>query len=148
MRRMLPLLLVLGAACQDAQAPLAPAAADALQARGGRPGAPTDPIQVQSLTAGISGPSSVGNAQTCDYTGSASGGTAPYSYRWVPSYSGPNSYFVGGAGPSNVFHGTGYYTGGGTSTTIWLFLEVTDANSLTASTTRYMTLYSTAVGCN
>jgi hypothetical protein len=147
MRRILPLLLVplALAACQDASAPLAPSAGASL-ARGGIPGAPGG-ITIQSVVASISGPSSVGYGQTCDYTGLASGGTAPYSYRWIPSYTSGSSYFVGGAGPITVFHGTAYYYGGGTSGPVSLYLEVTDALGVVGTTTKYITAYSTAIGC-
>ena len=147
MRRMLPLLLVplALAACRDASAPVAPTA-DALQARGGVPGKPGG-VTIQSVSVSISGPSSVGYGQTCDYTGSASGGTAPYSYRWIPSYTSGSSYFVGGAGPVHVFHGTAYYYGGGSSGPVSLYLEVTDALGAVGSTTKNITAYSTAIGC-
>jgi hypothetical protein len=145
MRRTIAVLLaaLAVAACQDAVAPAAPHA-PAYARGGGGPG----PVTIQSVAVGITGPSSVGYGQTCDYTGSASGGTAPYSYRWIPSYTSGSSYFVGGAGPSTVFHGTAYYYGGGSSGPISLYLEVTDALGAVGATTKYMTAYSTAIGCN
>lgn len=147
MRNILPaLLLTLAlAACRDAVAPASPGG-PAL-ARGGTPGKPGG-VTIQSVTASISGPSSVGYGQTCDYTGSASGGTAPYSYRWIPSYTSGSSYFVGGAGPVNVYHGTAYYYGSGSSGPVSLYLEVTDALGAVGSTTKNITAYSTAIGCN
>ena len=146
MRRIIPVLLVTLAlaACQDAMAPAGPQAL--AYARGG--GGGLGPITAQSITVGISGPSSVGYGQTCDYTGSASGGTAPYSYRWIPGYTSGSSYFVGGAGPITVYHGTAYYYGSGSSGPISLYLEVTDALGAVGTTTKYMTAYNTAIGCN
>lgn len=144
MRGIIPIVLtaLAFAACQDAVAPAGPDA-PAYARRGGGPG----PIAAQSITVGISGPGSVGYGQTCDYTGSASGGTAPYSYRWIPGYTSGSSYFVGGAGPVHVFHGTAYYYGGGSSGPVSLYLEVTDALGVVGSTTKYITAYSTAIGC-
>lgn len=127
MRRILSLLLValVLSACADAVAP----APDAVLARGERSG---PAVQVQSLTAGINGPGTVGNYTTCTFTSTVSGGTAPYSYSW--SIAGASSGYLSLSGASNAsVQATGYYYGswGGTGS-VYLLLTVTDANGLVA----------------
>jgi hypothetical protein len=129
MRRTLSLLLtaLALAACQDAVAPNVPAARDEI------PLVPGDADGIQSLSASISGPGSVGNYTTCTFTSSVSGGTAPYSYAWgIVGASG--GYLSLGSTTGSSVQATGYYYGsyGGTGS-VYLYVTVTDANGLTAS---------------
>jgi hypothetical protein len=142
MRRTFSLLLatLALAACHDAVAP----DADAALARGGRP---LEPIGIQSLTASISGPASVGNYTTCTFTSSVSGGTAPYTYSW--SIVGATNGYLSLSGTSNAsVSATGYYYGpwGGTGS-VYLILTVTDANGLTASPSKRVNIPYTATSC-
>jgi hypothetical protein len=142
MRRMLTLLAVTLAlsACQDAVAP----SPDAVLARGARP---TDPIQVQSLTASISGPSAVGDWTTCTFTSSVSGGTAPYTYSW--SIVGATGGYLGlGSTSGSSVSATGHYYGGGSGTgSVYLVVTITDANGLTASPYKHVSIPYSSTSC-
>lgn len=138
MRTLLSLLLVplALAACGDATAPVSPT--DALRARG---------VTIQSLTAGISGPGTVGNYTTCTFTATVSGGTAPYTYAWGISaasggYLSPQSYNTAS------IQATGYYYGswGGTGT-VYLYVTVTDANGLQATPYRQILIPYSSTSC-
>ncbi|HEX6036908.1 hypothetical protein [Longimicrobium sp.] len=146
MRSLLSLLLVplALAACGDATAPLSPT--DALQARGGIPGAPGG-ITLQSLTASINRPGTVGNYTTCTFSASVSGGTAPYTYAWGISgasggYLSPQSYNTAS------IQATGYYYGswGGTGS-VYLYVTVTDANGLQATPYRQILIPYSSTSC-
>jgi hypothetical protein len=143
MRRTLSLLLATLAlsACHDAVAP----EADAVLARGERG---LEPIGIQSLAASISGPASVGNYTTCTFTSSVSGGTAPYTYSW--SFVGATSGYLSfnGSTSGSSVSVTGHYTGPWSGTgSVYLILNVTDANGLTASPSKRVNIPYTATSC-
>ena len=132
MKRTLSLLVLALAlsACQDAVAPTARAGAP--PAHDEIPWVPEESDGIQSLSASINGPGTVGNFTTCTFTSTVSGGTPPYSYSWgiagaSGGYLSLNSYNTASV------QATGHYYGGGSGTgTVYLLLTVTDANSLTA----------------
>jgi hypothetical protein len=133
MQKILPLLLaaLLLTACQDAVAP-----------------APEAVFQIQSLTASINGPGTVGNWSTCTFTSTVSGGTAPYTYSW--SFVGATSGYLSfnGSTSGSSVSATGHYTGpwGGTGS-VYLILNVTDANGLTASPSKRINIPYYATSC-
>jgi hypothetical protein len=142
MRKMLSLLtaaLVLSA-CQDAVAP----PPDAVLARGR---APIAPIGIQSLTASISGPGSVGDWTTCTFTSSVSGGTAPYTYSW--SIVGATGGYLGfnGSTTSSSVSATGHYYGGGGTGSVYLIVSITDANGLNATPYKQVLIPSSSTSC-
>jgi hypothetical protein len=143
MRRMLSLLtaaLVLSA-CRDAVAP----SPDAVLARGRDP---IEPIGIQSLTASISGPGSVGNWTTCTFTSSVSGGTAPYTYSW--SIAGATGGYLGfnGSTSGSSVSATGHYYGGGSGTgSVYLIVTITDANGLNATPYKQVLIPSSSTSC-
>jgi hypothetical protein len=132
MRRTLCLLLAAAAlsACGDAVAPtagpVAPSTRDEI------PWVPDGSDGIQSLSASISGPGTVGNYTTCTYTSTVSGGTPPYTYSWGIAGASGGYLSLGSYNTASV-QATGYYYGGGSGTgSVYLLLTVTDANSLTA----------------
>jgi hypothetical protein len=102
---------------------------------GGKSGSATVNVVLPSVSAGISGPSSIQRNTTYQFTGSASGGTAPYTYQWRKRY-GTSSYWNGWEG--------WYSTGTTNSTSIYvspcgvnraeLELRVTDSTGAVGST--------------
>lgn len=145
MRRMLSLFLVTLAlaACQDAVAPT-PQNAPALHEV---PLAPGDPDGLQALSVGISGPGSVGDYSTCTFTSSVSGGTAPYSYSW--GISGNNGGYLSlNAYNTASVQATGHYYGswGGTGS-VYLTLSVSDANGLTGSAYKLVSIPYSYTSC-
>jgi hypothetical protein len=143
MRRTLSLLAaaLMVSACQDAVAPTP----DAVHARGR---APIEPIGIESLAASISGPGSVGNYTTCTFTSSVSGGTAPYTYSW--SFVGATNGYLSfnGSTTGSSVSATGYYYGswGGTGS-VYLILNVTDANGLRASPSKHVLIPYNSTSC-
>ena len=81
-------------------------------------------------TAGISGPNEVQPGSLCQWDGSASGGTPPYSYSWSGILSGSGSTILGSPSSSGV-----------------LKLTVTDAASQQDIHNRYVEVTSSAPGC-
>jgi hypothetical protein len=146
MRRMLPVLaatLVL-AACQDAVAPTT--AGGPAFARGGIPGAPGG-ITIQSLSASISGPAIVGNYTTCNWGSSVSGGTAPYTYSWT-MVGAQGGYLSLTNTSSATVTGTAYNYGSyGSTGSVYLVLTVTDANGLTASPYKQVSIPYSSTSC-
>lgn len=146
MRKWLPLVLVslVLAACQDATAPVGPT--DARQARDEIPAAP-DGTTLQSLTASINGPGTVGNYTTCTYTTTVSGGTPPYSYSWgiagaTGGYLSLNSYSTASV------QATGYnYGSWGSTGSVYLYVTVTDANGLTANPYKQVLIPYSSTSC-
>lgn len=128
MRRTLSLLtaVLALAACQDAVAPVQSAAPVLDEV----PFAPGESDGIQSLSASINGPGSVGNYTTCTYTTTVSGGTAPYSYSWGIAGASGGYLSLGSYNTASV-QATGYYYGswGGTGS-VYLYVTVTDANGL------------------
>lgn len=86
-----------------------------------------------SLSVSIHGPSPVRSGATCTWYADVSGGTAPYSYSW--SASGGSGYASGS-----------WYTNS-SSTSFTLYLTVTDATGASQSTSRWVTVNSTAPAC-
>lgn len=81
-------------------------------------------------TANISGPNEVKPESLCQWDGSASGGTPPYSYSWSGILSGSGSSILGSPSSSGV-----------------LKLKVTDAASQQDTHNRYVEVTSSAPGC-
>jgi hypothetical protein len=144
MRRVLSLLLVAlaVAACQDAVAPV-PQAVPALDEI---PLAPGETDGIQSLSASINGPGSVGNYTTCTYTTTVSGGTAPYSYSWGIAGASGGYLSLGSYNTASV-QATGYYYGSGGTGSVYLYVTVTDANGLQASPYKQVLIPSSSTSC-
>jgi len=146
MRRLSILLAALAlAACQDAVAPTPDTAAELTS--GAVPEVPTEAMGIQSLSASISGPGTVGNYTTCTFSANASGGTPPYTYAWgiagaSGGYLSLNSYNTASV------QATGYYYGswGGTGS-VYLYVTVTDANGLTAQPYRLTSIPYSSTSC-
>jgi hypothetical protein len=86
-----------------------------------------------SLTASISGPSSVGPNEMCAWWAGAFGGTGSYTYNW----------YVNGAWQSSNYDM--YYTNSGSSFTIEL--QVRDSNGATGSASQFVSVSSSEGPC-
>jgi len=146
MRRILSLAIatLALAACQDTVAPTTDAAPALSQ---GIPEAPTDVMGIQALSASISGPGSVGNYTTCTFTSNVSGGTPPFTYSWGIAGASGGYLSLGSYNTASV-SATGYYYGsyGGTGS-VYLTLTVTDANGLTASPYKLVSIPYSSTSC-
>lgn len=147
MRRMLSLLLTAAAlsACQDAVAPTAgplpPSARDEI------PWVPEESDGIQSLSANISGPGTVGSYTTCNWGSSVSGGTAPYTYSWT-MVGAQGGYLRLTNTSSATVTGTAYNYGSyGSTGSVYLVLTVTDANGLTASPYKQVLIPYSSTSC-
>ncbi|MEW5925872.1 MAG: Ig-like domain-containing protein [Gemmatimonadota bacterium] len=89
--------------------------------------------QPPSLSISILGPSSLRSRHTCTWYADASGGTAPYSYSW--SASGGSGY----ASDSQYTHSS--------SSSFSLYLTVTDATGASLSTSKWVSVSSSAPAC-
>lgn len=90
---------------------------------------------VKSFVVTISGPSSVRPFATCEWTGSASGGTSPYSFAWTAAgASGSGSYFD-------------YTNGSPSGSSFTVGLTATDASGTPVPVSRNVTVSSGAPIC-
>jgi hypothetical protein len=89
--------------------------------------------QPPSLAVSILGPSSVRSGHSCTWSAGVSGGNAPYSYSW--SASGGSGY-ASGSDYTNT-----------SSSSFTLYLTVTDAVGTSQSTSKRVTVSSTAPAC-
>jgi hypothetical protein len=146
MRRSIPFLLAVAlalAACQDAVAP----APNLDAARDEIPLLPGESDGIQSLTASISGPGSVGNYTTCTFTSSVSGGTAPYTYSWGIAGASGGYLSLGSYNTASV-QATGYNYGSyGSTGSVYLYVTVTDANGLQASPYKQVLIPYSSTSC-
>jgi hypothetical protein len=145
MRRLTLLVATLAlAACQDTVAPT-PEAADAVHSE--IPAAPEDGMGLQSLSASITGPGTVGNYTTCTFSASVSGGTAPYTYSWgIAGASG--GYLSLNAYNTASVQATGYnYGSWGSTGSVYLYVTVTDANSLTSTPYKQVLIPYSSTSC-
>ena len=103
---------------------------------------------IGGLSASITGPAQVGHYATCTWNSTVTGGTAPYTYYWTISGTSGGYISLGSnTGPSVT--GTGYYYGsyGSTGSTV-LVLQVTDANGVTVTPYKQITLTSNYGSCS
>lgn len=91
-------------------------------------------VVASTLTASISGPSSVKPNTTCYWWATASGGTSPYSYSWSGGSNGSAS-------------GADYFATSPSSGTFYVTVTVTDANGGTKFVSKTVTVSSSAMIC-
>lgn len=112
-----------------------PGSATITASTGGKSGSTSVSVVIPSVSAGISGPSSVPRATATQFTGTAYGGSGPYTYSWRKRF-----------GSSSTWNAWEAWTSASTSNTTWVYvancgvnrveleLRVTDSTGATGST--------------